>query len=179
MAKFTLIPFDTSSSPNINLEAEINQNDESLFISFRINKGVELIDLGSTSPNKKRIQKLWEKTCFEFFIKNQNGEYLEFNFSPSFEWNCFSFKTLRGPLVEWELMQTPATDILLSLDNFFLVTELKKIFFPKGFFEADSQCEISLTSVIKDRQGSISYWALAHKESRPNFHDYKTFVKYN
>jgi len=178
MAKYTLIPFNIDLSPNINLVAEINKNNESLFISFKIDKGVELIDFGSPTPNKERVLNLWEKTCFEFFIKNQNNEYLEFNFSPAFEWNCFYFKEIRGPLKELCSMQRPATDILLSLEEFFLVTEIKKNYFPKGFFEENCHCDIGLTSVIKDRQGLASFWALAQSDSKPNFHDFRAFVEY-
>ena len=39
-----------------------------------------------------RGAKLWEETCFEFFIRNIDDEYIEFNFSPSGQWACFYFE---------------------------------------------------------------------------------------
>lgn len=178
MAKFSLIPFEKQSAPPIKIDVELNQNDESLFVSFRINEGLPLIDLGSSTPKKERIVKLWEKTCFEFFLKNEKNSYVEFNFSPNFEWNCFYFEKKGDPLKEWERMDRPTTEILLSLNDYFLVAELRKELFPKGFFDQKSKLEIALTSVIKNKKGELSYWALAHADARPNFHDFRSFVSF-
>lgn len=175
MAKFKLIPFDSNTAPAIELSAELNLNDECLFVSFRIDQGLSLVDLGSATPNKTRLIKLWEKTCFEMFIKNQNDQYIEFNFSPNFEWNCFYFNQKGDALVEYEKMVRPKTDILLSSADFFIVCEIRKEFFPKDFFDQKSQLSVGLTSVIKDRSGINSYWALAHADTRPNFHHFDSF----
>lgn len=178
MAKFSLIPFDTQSAPKISIDAELNQNDESLFLSFSIKEGLSLVDLGSPTPSKERVIKLWEKTCFEFFLKNAKGEYVEFNFSPNFEWNCFYFKQKGDALKEWELMNRPSTEILLSLDHYFLVAEIKKELFPAGFFDGTHDLSVGISSVIKDKKGTLSYWALSHHDTRPNFHDFRSFVKW-
>ena len=177
MPKFFLIPFEPTSAPKISLEAELNQNDQSLFLSFRIHQGLEQLDLGSSTPKKERVIKLWEKTCFEFFIKNSSGNYVEFNFSPSFEWNCFSFTKRGDNLIEWEKMKRPDTDILLSIDHFLLMVEIKKEYFPKNFFDGETrELNCSITSVIKEKNGELSYWALAHADTRPNFHDFRSFI---
>lgn len=176
MAKFSLVPFDEQSAPQISINVELNQNDESLFLSYSIKEGLSLIDLGNSTPNKERLLKLWEKTCFEFFLKNEKDEYVEFNFSPSFEWNCFYFKQKGDALKEWELMNRPETQILLSLDHYFIVVELRKELFPKGFFDKKTELSAAITSVIKDKKGKMSYWALAHADTRPNFHDFRSFL---
>jgi hypothetical protein len=175
MPKFNLIPYAPESAPAIAIETEINQNAESLFISYRIREGAELIDLGNGSPNKKRLIKLWEKTCFELFIKNENDQYVEFNFSPTFEWNCFYFNKKGDPLKEWDQIIMPAIDILLSREHFFMFVDIKKEFLPKGFFNPDSELSAGITSVIKDQEGTISYWALSHADTRPNFHHFDSF----
>ncbi len=176
MAKFSLIPYDKTTAPAIHINGELNQNDQSLFLSFSIKKGLPLIDLGSSTPNKERLVKLWEKTCFEFFLKNEHGEYVEFNFSPNFEWNCFYFPKKGDPLKEWELMSRPNTEILLSLDHYFIVVELRKELFPPGFFDQKTELKAGMTSVIKDKKGALSYWALTHSDSRPNFHHFDSFT---
>lgn len=176
MSKFKLIPFDSMTAPNIELTAELNSNEECLFVSFRINKGAPLVDFGASTPNKSRVIKLWEKTCFEIFIKNQKDQYIEFNFSPCFEWNCFYFNQKGDALTEFEKMIRPNTDILLSSEDFFIVCEIRKEFFPLGFFDqAETQLSVGLTSVIKDKSGINSYWALAHADTRPNFHHFDSF----
>ena len=175
MAKFSLVPFDQSNSPDTSIDVEINQNNDSLFLSYRIKENVAQLDLGNGTPNKTRLIKLWEKTCFEFFIKNKLGNYIEFNFSPTFEWNCFYFEKKGDPLKEWEKMNYPIMDVLLSIDHFLLIIEIKKSYFPAGFFEIDSELECSLTSVIKEKSERLSYWALHHADTRPNFHHFDSF----
>ncbi|MBP9682586.1 MAG: hypothetical protein KBD76_14355 [Bacteriovorax sp.] len=175
MAKFTLVPFNLKDAPSVVIHCEIHQNNESLFLSFRIREGLELVQLGTNTPNKQRVIKLWEKTCFEFFLKNEESAYVEFNFSAAFEWNCFYFKRPGEPLCEWEPMQRPDTEILLSLDHFLLFTEIKKNQFPKGFFDGEHTLCAGLTSVIQDKKGQMSYWALDHLDTRPNFHHFDSF----
>lgn len=174
MAKFSLIPFNKQLSPTIELTSEFNQNSESFFISYRIREGINVVDLGNGTPIKERVLKLWEKTCFELFIKNENNEYVEFNFSPVFEWNCFYFKQKGNPLAEYIPMQRPATEVLLSKDQFFIFIEIKKAYFPEGFL--NGPMSVGISSVIKDKNKSLSYWALTHCDSRPNFHHFDSFI---
>jgi hypothetical protein len=181
MAKFALIPYDSLSAPQTEVQIELNVTAESLYVSYRIQRGLELIDLGSPTPHKERVMKLWEKTCFEFFIKNEKDSYVEFNFSPNFEWNCFYFPKKGEPLTEWTRMNRPSTEILLSMDHYFLVAEIRKELMPPGFFDETTLGEralsVGLSTVIKDKSGIISYWALSHHDTRPNFHDFRSFIR--
>ena len=99
---------------------------------------------------------------------------MEFNFSPRFEWNCFYFPKKGSPLSEWAKMQRPVVDILLSLNKFFLVAEIKKEYFPENFMTAGMSLGIS--SVLKANSEELTYWALSHNDSRPNFHHFDSFI---
>ena len=173
MAKFALIPYDLSLAPKIELNCELNTNEESLFISYKLTGDLNSIDLGSGRSLHNRVIKLWEKSCFELFIKNNKDNYIEFNFSPEFEWNTFYFKKKGDALAEYQKMDSIKPDILLSNDVFHLIVELDKKKFPDGFFE--SELTAGITSVIKEKNGKLSYWALSHEDSRPNFHDFRSF----
>jgi hypothetical protein len=178
MAKFSLIPFDKAGAPDIFLNAEINETKESLFLSFSLKGNLGSLDLEEGTPKKMRVMKLWEKTCFEFFIKNERDSYMEFNFSPCFEWNCFYFEKKGNPLKEYAPMERPKTDILNSMDHFLLMVEIKKDFFPEGFFAGATNLTnicAGITGVIKEKNGNLSYWALAHADTRPNFHHFDSF----
>lgn len=177
MAKFSLIPYDSKTAPDCDVQIELNQNSDSFFVSYSLKKNIGLVDLGPSTPHKERVMKLWEKTCFEIFIKNEKDSYVEFNFSPNFEWNCFYFQKKGDALKEWERMNRPSTDILLSLDHYFLVAEIRKELFPPGFFDGNHELSVGISSVLKEKSGSLSYWALSHHDSRPNFHDFRSFVK--
>ena len=173
MPKFSLNPFTDLIDKKFNFTVEINQNDQAFFISYLITGDLTAINWGSLSPMKKRIIKLWEKTCFELFIKNERNEYIEFNFSPAFEWNCFYFKKPGDPLLEWEKMLRPNTDILLSLDKFFLFAEIKKEYLPEGFMTQNMS--MGITSILKLQNNETTYWALGHNDLKPNFHHFESF----
>jgi hypothetical protein len=173
MAKFTLTPYDSTSPPQITIETELNTTESSIFISYKLSGELAAIDLGRGEPNHARVMKLWEKSCFELFIKTKEDNYIEFNFSPEFEWNCFYFSKKGDPLVEYARVDSVKTEILLSLDVFHLIAELDKNKFPDGFFQG--QLQAGITSVIKEKNGKVSYWALSHHDTRPNFHDFRSF----
>jgi hypothetical protein len=177
MAKFSLIPYDLKTAPQCVFQIELNQNAECLFISYGLKENLETLDFGSPTPHKERVMKLWEKTCFEIFVKNEKDSYVEFNFSANFEWNCFYFQKKGDALKEWERMNRPATDILLSMDQYFLVAEIRKELFPPGFFDGAHELSVGISGVLKEKSGGLSYWALSHHDSRPNFHDFRSFVK--
>ena len=176
MAKYNLISYDQVYAPAITIDCELNETQESIFISYKLQGELSHIDLGEGVPHHARVMKLWEKSCFELFIKNAEGNYIEFNFSPEFEWNCFYFTKKGDTLLEYFVMDQLKLDILLSLDVFHLIAELDKKKFPKLFFMNNSELKAGITCVIKEKNKKLSYWALSHHDTRPNFHDFKSFT---
>lgn len=175
MAKFSLIPFQKNQL-KIDLVCTTTLSEDSFYIGYQLTQDLASIDMGVYTPHKSRCLNLWEKTCFELFLKNTNGHYIEFNFSPNFEWNAFYFEKLRGPLKELEMAQVPVLDILNSSDKFSLVAKIPLSSLPVEFQNNIANCDLGITTVIKDRKGEISYWALTHKDSKPNFHHYDSFI---
>ena len=175
MAKYKLISYDQTSTPSISVDCELNTTAESIFISFKLQGELSSIDLGEGIPHHARVMKLWEKSCFEFFIKNAHGNYLEFNFSPEFEWKCFYFIKKGDALAEYSKMDQIKQDVLLSLDVFHLIARLDKKKFPELFL-INAELKAGITCVIKEKNNNLSYWALSHHDTRPNFHDFKAFT---
>lgn len=173
MAKFSLIPFSELNSPPIILTSELNENEESLFVSYKLTGNLSEIDLEDGHSNHQRKSKLWEKTCFELFIKNEQNAYLEFNFSSIFEWNVFYFEKQGNPLKEYKNCDSIKIDILRSLDIFHIIVEIDKRKIPIDF--KIHQRDVGITSVIKDKKGHLSYWALSHEDTKPNFHHFDSF----
>ena len=176
MAKYNLNSYDQNKAPAITIDCELNTTPESVFISYKLQGALSCLDLGSGQPHHARVMKLWEKSCFELFIKNADNNYIEFNFSPEFEFNCFYFVSAGDKLVEYSRMDSVKIDILLSLDVFHLIAELDKKKFPESFFLNKTDLKAGITSVIKEKSGNLSYWALSHQDTRPNFHDFKSFA---
>ncbi len=173
MAKFALIPFNPASAPAIEIHSELNTTEESVYISYKVTGDLSSLDLGSGRSLHNRVIKLWEKSCFELFIKDASDSYVEFNFSPEFEWNAFYFAKKGDALKEYEKVNQVKTDILLSQDVFHIIVEIEKNKFPENFFTGELSAGI--TSVVKEKNGNISYWALSHEDTKPNFHDFRSF----
>lgn len=179
MAKFSLVPFDKNSSPAQTIEVNLNQTESSIFISYKLTGDLSTLDLGDGTPKHKRRMKLWEKTCFELFLKHQShDDYLEFNFSSVFEWNAFYFTKKGSPLCEYAELNNVKIDILRSSDVFQLIAEIDSAFLPKHFQREFSKGELTagITNVLKEKNERLSYWALAHKDQKPNFHHFDSFI---
>lgn len=172
--KFDLKTYNQNETFPFTLKSEINITDESVFVSYKLQGDLSSIDLGDGHPKKERVVGLWEKSCFELFIKNDLGQYIEFNFSPIFEWNCFFFNQKGDKLTEFSKMPMPALDILRSLETYHLMAQIKKEHFPDDFFHP-TKMNAGITTVIKLKDKSVSYWALSHEDTRPNFHHFDSF----
>ncbi len=172
MTTHTLIPYEKTKAPSVTIETELISREDAFFVSYKLTGDIKSIDLGGDPVHARKI-KLWEKTCFELFIKNKNDQYMEFNFSPVFEWNAFFFNKKGDALKEFEKVSAVKIDILHSMEVFKVIVEIKKKDFPDDFFTLDMSA--GLTTVLKERNGRLSYWALSHEDQRPNFHDFRSF----
>ncbi len=176
MAEFTLKNFQKKPFP-FQLTSTVHHDDQAFYLVFKIQGDLGSINLGEYHPKKERVLKLWEKTCFEFFIKDQNSnQYLEFNFSPNFSWNAFYFQDYRSELREWEEIHSIEIDILNSLDHFTLMAKIPyKNIIQK--LNSLNNLSYSTTAVLLEKDQSKSYWAIDHLDQVPNFHYFES-IKY-
>ncbi|MFL6814465.1 MAG: DOMON-like domain-containing protein [Bradyrhizobium sp.] len=120
----------------------------------------------------RRAEDLWQTTCFEAFIRHATGDaYGEFNFSPSRAWAAYHFDSHRSGMREIELPKDPEIRIersegLLTLEAALTVT--------KEFTGDDLR--LNLAAVIEEKDGTKSYWAVAHPPGEPDFHHPNCFV---
>lgn len=110
-----------------------------------------------TAP--ERAYGLWKTTCFELFVAGAGGSYAEFNFSASTQWAAYGFTGYRAGMTDIPIAR-PAIErtdrgVGVALD------------FPVAAIE---QMHIGLSAVIEERDGTKSYWALAHPPGKPDFH---------
>lgn len=111
-----------------------------------------------------RADELWKTTCFEAFLRPL-GEtsYREWNFSPSTRWAAYDFSGYRKDMAPAEIDQPP---YIRSEDNFTWWALGATIAPP-----ADTNWELGLSAVLEEKDGTKSYWALAHPREKPDFHD--------
>lgn len=116
-----------------------------------------------------RTDELWKHTCLEAFLKAPRRKtYCEFNFAPSTQWAAYRFRDYRKGMKPVE-EATPTIDVKPGRDRF----ELRVLLDLAGVKElsANGPWRLGLSAVIEERNGTISYWALAHpKRGKPNFH---------
>jgi hypothetical protein len=116
-----------------------------------------------------RADHLWKNTCFELFLGDGSPAYFEFNFSPSGRWASYGFSSYRGDPVEPELSAQPEIRIEQGTEIFLLTAYLASN-------DVAGASRLGVNAVIEEEGGRISYWALAHPEGKPDFHDPACFV---
>ena len=123
-----------------------------------------------------RRDELWRHTCFEAFLAPGEAEdYFEFNMSPSGEWAAYRFDGYRAGMARAHV-QPP----LIEADQFRAgPSRLVKAILPLGQLGALAAHEpwrVGLSAVIEERNGRLSYWALAHPPGKPDFHHRDCFA---
>jgi hypothetical protein len=117
----------------------------------------------------ERTDELWQTTCFEAFLRalGENG-YREWNFAPSGRWAAYDFSGYREAMIPAELDAPPYVRVE---DNFTWWALGASIAVP-----ADTNWELGLSAVLEEKDGTKSYWALAHGGDKPDFHDPGCFI---
>jgi hypothetical protein len=135
---------------------------------------IESILLPPASPFPGRTDELWKATCFEFFlaIKDQPG-YWEFNMSPSGDWNAYRMDAYRriGFREETAISLLPFAFTKES-DGFILDASVDLT----SIIQPEEQLQMGITAIIQTKDGSESYWALAHPAPYADFHLRESFI---
>jgi hypothetical protein len=114
---------------------------------------------------------LWRHTCFEAFIAAEDDPaYVECNFAPSSAWATYRFARYRTRMTALVPAEPPRITLHTEHDRLVLEARLHL-----GEF-ADRPLRIGLTAVIEDKTRSLSYWALRHPRSKPDFHHRGGFI---
>ncbi len=116
---------------------------------------------------------LWKHSCFEAFVGERNkSSYVEFNFSPSRLWASYRFEDYRDGM-------QPAIDLFAP--HIYTETDGEVRFALTAWLDIAKlgnlwPMTLGLSAVIEDRDGCLSYWALAHPPGKPDFHHKDCFA---
>ncbi|HXE41059.1 MAG TPA: DOMON-like domain-containing protein [Azonexus sp.] len=109
---------------------------------------------------------LWQHTCCEAFVATASDtDYSEFNFSPSGQWAAYQFTDYRCRDERFSPPLAPDSTFRLQPDGFQLDATI-----PCALLPTAAMLHVGLSAVIERRDGSKSYWALAHCGPAPDFH---------
>ena len=114
------------------------------------------------SEEPGRIDELWRTTCFEAFLRGDGEAYREWNFSPSGDWAAYDFAAYRDGSGEPEV----AAPYIRMEDNMTWWAVGATI-----ATDAEQSWHLGLSAVLEEKDGTKSYWALAHSNpDKPDFH---------
>ncbi len=119
-----------------------------------------------------RTDNLWKTTCCEVFLGAKGKcEYIEFNFCPSSRWAAYHFSDYRENSTDLPIITTPEIHLDMSNSHFALeaTVQLPPEWQHKAF-------DAGITVVAEEPDGIISYWALDHQKTDPEFHDRSCFT---
>lgn len=120
---------------------------------------------------KARDDDLWRTTCFELFVRGIGTErYTEFNLSPSERWAAYDFSGYREGRADAAMPRTPVCTWRGSGDIALFDAAIPRAALPP------LPALIGLSAVIEEAGGTKSYWALAHPDGPPDFHDLACFA---
>jgi hypothetical protein len=123
----------------------------------------------------RQVDGLWQHTCFEAFVGGQGSRvYCEFNFSPSTEWAAYGFSGYRSGMAPLQYTRPPRVLVSVAADRVALeaIIPLEALLVLPG----EGPLLVGLAAVIEERDGKRSFWALAHRAERPDFHSPAGFV---
>ncbi|MHC5599777.1 MAG: DOMON-like domain-containing protein [Nostoc sp.] len=171
---FSLQPFpSTESFPNFKIAGNIARNANQLTICYTLGGDLKEIAIAPPSNTGSRKHELWKYTCFEFFVGIKDSlRYWEFNLSPAGHWNVYRFDGYRKGMQE----ETAFTILPFSVQNqadgltLVLNVDLDKI------VSENQAIEVGITTVIKDKYGEVTYWALTHQGAEADFHLRDSFM---
>ena len=120
-----------------------------------------------------RTDQLWQHTCFEAFLSTDGASYVELNFSPSGAWAAYRFESYRSAMAKAEVA-APA----IKAERLGQMLALHAEFDLGSVTELDpwEDWSVGLSAIIEEKDGSKSYWALAHPPGKPDFHHRDCFA---
>ncbi|HKI75407.1 MAG TPA: DOMON-like domain-containing protein [Pseudomonadales bacterium] len=162
---FVLQPFKEPAPARI--DGDIARESSHIACTWRLAGDIEQILWPSTDPSPGRKMRLWEHTCFEFFIGPVgDSRYCEFNLSPGGDWNAFSFVDVREGMQETPWLTCTASHCERPGPGRAVVTAAADFDMPNSA----GPYHVGVSVVLEENAGKRHYYALAHHTGRPDFH---------
>lgn len=117
----------------------------------------------------ERADDLWQTTCFEAFLKDPESDaYREWNFAPSGQWAAYDFTSEREGRTDPDVVEA------------YIRMEDNLTWWALGAtiaVDADVRWLLGVSAVLEEKDGTKSYWALAHPDAaKPDFHNPACFT---
>lgn len=169
VAPFALQPFSPPPVP-LAIQGQVSRT-EVLRVSYVVSGDLADVLIPSPAAIPCRRPRLWESTCFELFLAPADAPgYWELNISPSGDWNLYRFAGYRAGMEEEPTGQELPVTVERGAETLAL-----SLNFP-GLALMPECVRFGISAVLKHGGGDLSYWALRHVGSQPDFHDPDSFL---
>ena len=182
---FYLEPFEPLSADiALSIGGRVTLEGTKLTIAYLLSGDLEKVAIASnpsSGPSSgstgARRDRLWEQTCFEFFLAcgpapTKATPYWEFNLSPSGDWNVFALEGYRRGLKEETAISNLSFDVERKPESIYLnLWEMDVSDLATG--DRPLWVGVSAVVVLKSEQ---TFWAIAHPGTEADFHHPKSFV---
>jgi hypothetical protein len=164
----TLKPFEPIAGDTIQLEVLIYRLSHGrLHVEFVLHDPEGHVLWPHPAPLPLRADFLWEHTCFEVFIaQDEYDSYTEFNFSPRRQWNAYHFDHYRHPKQMPPLHERQVNVAELQVGHHRLEAVLELT--PR--FAARATVHLNVCAVLAHPRGHLSYWSIQHGGEVADFH---------
>jgi hypothetical protein len=171
---FALQPFSAGALVSqFSLTGTISRQGTRLTISYTLTGPLQELIIAPPAHKSARQWVLWETTCFEFFLAtNDTPAYWEFNLSPAGHWNMFRLAGYRAGIQEEQALQALPFIVNRQPEMLTLVLEVDLV----AIILPNKPLEVAISTVLQHRDGQLSYWALTHLGSEPDFHRRQGFL---
>ena len=173
--KWELLPHSGFPHPAIEITVDAALTDEGAFVLRYLLTG-RVQDIKTPPPVRyaSRGTDLWRTTCFEAFVGlADSGEYLEINFAPSTAWEVYQFTSYRE---RGDVLPFPAPVLDIELGDGRMEVVVTADMAETPYMAVGTPWRVGLSAIIEAKDGSKSYWALAHPPGKPDFHNRDCFT---
>ena len=179
MIKRALRPFPGNGVDAVEgIEYGVWRDGAKLRVEYDIYGALDLLVIPpyKAASDKSRCDGLWRHTCFELFVKDgdrQVEDYLECNFSPSGDWNIYSFESYRTGMRPAAVKSEPVIVVQKTSKIFSITVEADL----DGLIPVIGGIDVGVSCVVEGEGEMLGYWALSHPRNEPDFHDPRCFLK--
>lgn len=146
----------------------------SLTVEFHLAADLRALRMVPSVCQPRRRDELWRHTCFEVFARRGDlPGYCEFNFSPAGDWAAYEFDSYRNSPRKARQSPIEVTVRTTGLAQIQLRARMEPHLALGSGAAASNPASLRLNcaAVIESTDGSLSYWAVHHPGTKPDFHD--------
>ncbi|MGC1306472.1 MAG: DOMON-like domain-containing protein [Phormidesmis sp.] len=179
---FNLRPFAISGpASNLTVSGQVTREKSVIAFSYLLAGDLDRVVIPPARETVRRADRLWEQTCFEFFLASGNVQtrtspYWEFNLSPTGDWNVFSLAGYRHRSTETAAFQSLPFTVKALSDGLHLAVSVDV----GALVEAGRslQLGVSMVVIVRGEEGAPeeTFWAIAHPAAQADFHHPDSFA---